>query len=249
MRVWLYRAFPLGFGTWYPDYVFDETLLAEAGLANFGLRAFSTHWIRRFPESICGRSMKYFTLLRSPVEQMLSQARYNYAPHAASVSMRDFLSRWLDQSHTEPSYENPQTNFFALHPWCDMQGSKFECDPARYHVWLPEVRRAYMRERLGVAKDVLRSFLAVGVTEKIVDSLDVLRCRAAREGFRLRPSQELTFENVTQFQLDDDSWIGEHDAVGRRFLESLTVDGELYGFARRLLHEACQSEFAAQELH
>jgi len=250
VRVWLYRAFPEGYGSWYPDYVFDETTLAAAGLRDLRIRAFSTHWIRRFPSTICGRNMKYFTLLRHPLDHVISRVRYYYqmqvdaqkTPAAALGPLRDFAAGWVDDWGNDPFHENMQTNFFALHPWSDLQASKFNCEPDTYRSWPSPVREAYMRERLEVAKDVLRSFLAVGVTEHIIDSLEVLRDRSQRHGFELLPSQELTFENITRIRLEDDSWLGHHDPVGRRILASVTEDEELYYFARALLEHARQAK-------
>lgn len=246
MRAWLYRAFPDGFGSWYPDYVFDEQTLEAAGLRDERVRAVSTHWIRRFPSILCGRNVHYFTMLRNPVDHVLSWIRYNYQlkmrdekwPASSGGSIREFVGHLMDRPHNEPFRENMQTNFFALYTWCEMQPARHECEPAKYQFWSRKMREAYERERLPIAKDVLRSFLSVGVVEHIIDSLDLLRDRAARAGFWLRPSQELTFENVTRVKMDDDAWIGDHDPVGHRLLESIREDEELYMYARRLIEEA-----------
>jgi len=257
IRWWLYRAFPGGFGSWYPPYVFDERTLEAAGLRNTGLRAFSTHWIRKFPQIICGRRMRYFTLLRDPAQHVISWVRYYYQVHdavaeanqaaaavstgeanraAATTSTRDLVQRLLDGPADDPFRENMQTNYFALYAWCELELKQRGCHPETYHLWPEDTLSAYRRERLDLAKEILRSFIAVGTVERVIDTLDVLRDRANLLGFNLCDSQELTFENVTSMQvIKDTGWIGEHDPVGRRFLESIADDTSLYAFAREQL--------------
>jgi hypothetical protein len=245
VRAWLFKAYPSGFGSWYPNYVFDENTLAAAGLGDLRLRAISTHWIRRFVATACERRMRYFTLLRNPVDQVLSAVRYRHqivaeanrdaAGATRKISMRDSVAELLAQN--DPFRDNMQTNFFALYAWCDTIGTKFGCDPATYTEWPSDLRLAYQYERLRVAKDVLRGFTAVGTVERIIDSLDLLRERTERLGFNLLDSQEITLENVTRVQADDLSWINEDDTVGSRLLSSLRDDWDLYRYAQYLLDE------------
>ncbi|MBV8582119.1 MAG: hypothetical protein JOZ86_15955 [Candidatus Eremiobacteraeota bacterium] len=236
VRVWLYRGCPYGFGAWYPDYDFDETTLAAAGLGDPRLRALSTHNIRRFPAVSCGRTMRYVTLLRDPVEQHLSFVHYlkqmiadgvmpplALPPDAASLSSRA-LTAWLLDSAPDGAHDDPQTAFLADHAWRERAA-----DPAD--------AAAYRRERLGLAMDVLRGFAAVGTLERLHDSLDLVRRRAEAWGFALRPAREVGHENVTQIPRDDASWVSEDDAVGRRFLASVADDRALYAYAERLLDE------------
>lgn len=191
--------------------------------------------------------MNYFALLRNPVDHVLSWVRYNYQvqsrggtplPGGREFSSRDLVAWLIDHSYGEPFRENMQTNFFALYGWCEMNGIPYH--PAALHLWPEPLRAVYKRDRLAVAKDVLRSFLAVGTVERIIDSLDLLRRRSQIKGFFLAPSQAITLENVTRVRLDDAGWIGEHDAVGSRLFASLAEDAALYAFAQQLLDDAKQ---------
>lgn len=243
VRVWLARAFPHSFGMWYPHYVFDEASLEAAGLADRRLRALSSHTIRRFPLTSCGRRMNYFTLLRTPVDHVLSSIRYmcqiqhEANPSLPIPSVRAVVQILLNTPGIDPFWDNMQTNFLAQHVWTDGEGASFKCDPAAPHSWSHEAREAYLGARLRIAKDALRSFLAVGTVERIIESLELLRMRAAPAGFELLPPPEITMENVTRVAIEDRSWIGEHDPVGRQFLAYVKDDEELYAFAEQLLDE------------
>jgi hypothetical protein len=240
VRVWLVRAYPYGFGSWYPNYDFDETTLAAAGLGDARLRALSTHNIRRFPATSCGRTMRYFTLLRDPLEQFLSYVHYMKQVHAeigdpavaarlppdvATISSRDFTAWLLDRPECFRQHESLQTNYLAEYAWRERAAD-------------PNDDAAYRRERRDVAKQILRSFVAVGTTERLHETLDVLRARSAAWGFALLPADVIGRENVTQTPRDDATWVGEHDAVGRALLAALAEDRALHAFAERLLDEA-----------
>ena len=234
--------------------MFDDTTLEAAGLRDTRLRALSTHWIRRFPEYSCGRRMRYFTLLRDPVKHVLSWVRYYHQVHGAvaaenlaaagiaapkedaATTTRDLVERLLDGPAEEPFRENMLTNYFALYAWCETEAPRRGCHPETYHLWPEDTLKAYRRERLDLAKEILRSFITVGIVERVIDSLDVLRDRAGILGFDLCESQELTLENVTTAHvINDATWIGDHDPVGSRFLNAIADDTSLYASAREQL--------------
>lgn len=237
VRVWLYRAYPHGFGSFYPNYDFDEATLAAAGLGDARLRALSTHNIRSYPGTSCGRTMRYVTLLRDPVEQYLSYVHYMNQVHAdvtdpailaqlppdvGNISSREHTAWLLEQPERMRFRENAQTNFLAEQAW-------------RAGAADPGDAEAYRRERLAVAKDVLRGFAFVGTLERLHESLDALRRRSSAWGFALLPAERVGRENVTQVPRDDTTWIGDHDDVGRRLLASMADDRALYAFANGLL--------------
>ena len=255
VRVWLGRAYPNGFGAWYPDYVFDEATLQAAGLADRRLRALSSHMIRRFPPASCGRQMKYFALLRNSVDHVLSSIRYMcQVQHEANPSLpipsvRAVVQILLNTPGIDPFWDNMQTNFLAQHIWTDGEGAVFKCDPSAPHSWSPEARDAYLRARLRIAKDVLRSFLAVGTVERIIESLELLRMRATPVGFELLPPPEITMENVTRVADEDRSWIGDQDPVGRQFLAYVKDDEELYAFGQELLDDGREAASVRARSH
>jgi hypothetical protein len=244
VRAWLYRAVPLGFGSWYPNYTFDEQTLHSAGLADRRLRAFSSHQVRRFPSVSSGRRIWYFTLIRDPVNHVLSHLRYwcqvvlEGDPRTATAGIRDIIEVLLNTPGIDPFWDNIQTNFLARYVWCEGEGATFDCDPETpMSTWPARAQDAYLRARLRIAKEVLRSFLAVGTVERIVESLELLCLRAAPLGFDLRPPREITVENTTLAKPEDRAWIGEHDSVGKKFLEFTREDQELHAFAEHLLDE------------
>ncbi len=242
-----------GVGAFYPDVVFTDDQLWQTGLHDPRLTAVSAHNIRRFTASIHGRRMNYFTILRRPLEHGLSILRYLLqerraygVPAQVGGGTRDMADWLLGRPIGAFFRENVQTNHLALYPWCD--ATRGRCDPVNYGRWAAADQRAYERERLDVAKDVLRSFLAVGTVERLSATLEILRVRAAERGLHLLPVDQVPRENVARVPLDDIRWIGA-EPMGRRFLESLAVDAELHVFAGALLEQARSGvyEFRAAE--
>ena len=113
-------------------------------------------------------------------------------------------------------------------------------DANAYPLWAPADWRDYRRERLGLAKDVLRSFAVVGTVERMDESVGLLVRRAAEWDVPLGNADDFPHVNKTTAPIDLD-WIGEHDPVGRRLLASLAEDRELYAFANALLDEELAS--------
>ena len=237
VRLWLFTAYPQGFGTIYPGYDLDETSLAAAGLGNTAMRAFSTHDIRRFPATYCGRTMRYFTLLRDPVKHTISNLLYlkqtlsdlpatvraEYPADVDKLSTRDLTAVLMEK---RPSTFGWQTDFIAEHTWRERAAN-------------PDDREAYLRERLALAQSILRAFVVAGTVERLPESLDLLRERSAAWGFALLPGQEIGWDNVTRVKRDDLAWmIDPGDEVGARLLEMMDDDRRLHAFANALLDEA-----------
>jgi hypothetical protein len=228
-----------GFGAFYSDFVFSDDSLWQSGLNDPRLNAISAHNVRRFPARINGRPMHYFTILRRPLPHFISILRYVIqerraygVPPEIGRSSRA-VGAWLLERPLGAFFrENIQTNHLALYPWCDATGGR--CDPQRYGLWSATDQAAYARERLDVAKDVLRSFVAVGTVERLPETLDVLRRRSARYGLNLLPVEDLPRENVTRTPIDDLSWIDRVPSA-ECLAEALAVDEELYAFGDALL--------------
>src|ERR1051325_1797223 len=75
VRLYFEKALGSGHRNLYADHssaVYAEDYLASAVLADPAVRSLSSHFIRRFPPTLAGRPLLYFTLLRDPLEQFLS---------------------------------------------------------------------------------------------------------------------------------------------------------------------------------
>ncbi|MGA2393282.1 MAG: hypothetical protein ABSH03_08035 [Candidatus Lustribacter sp.] len=230
-----------GFRALYPDHVYAENE-QPVGFHDPRLTAVTTHNIRRFAPISGGRRVHYFTLLRDPVTQFLSAARYMLqereafgVPSSVGWTPRDIAAWVLDQPLDAPFRDNNQTNHLAMYVWCDATAGR--CQPEARETWAASDRAAYERERLAIAKDVLRSFLVVGTVERITESLELVRRRSTAFGLQLPPVEKLGRHNVTAVPVGDRSWI-ENDPIGVRLRESVAVDHELYLFAQQLLDEA-----------
>jgi hypothetical protein len=255
VAVWLTQsalAAGQAYGQLYQAEAFTDETLWEAGVKLPRVRTISSHSIRRYHPTIHGRRVHYFTILRNPIDQFLSFARYMLTereafgvPPEAGTTIASIAEWLLGRSIGEGLRENTQTNYLALYPWCDATGGR--CDPERYGSWTEADRAAYERERLGVAKDVLRSFVAVGVVERLGETLEVVRRRSSAFDVWLQPVDRVARHNVTAMPLDDVSWI-ETQPLGRRLLESLAVDAELYTFANGLLNGAIQIETSGESV-
>jgi len=231
-----------GFGAFYPEFVFDDDRLWQAGLSDPRLSAVSAHNIRRFPREVRGRHMRYFTILRRPRAHFLSMVRYviqeriKYGvPPEIGNSSREIAELLLADPKNAYFRNNVQTNHLALYPWCDATGGRLIAE--RFPYWAIGDQAAYERERLDVAKDVLRSFMAAGTVERLHETLEVVRRRSAAHWLHLLPAADVPVVNVTQVPMDDISWLDE-GAFAVRVAASLECDVELHRFGEQLLDEA-----------
>jgi hypothetical protein len=241
MRTAALQGVLAGFRAIYPDFVLenDRDFLA-AGLGDPQLTAVTTHNIQKFPLTIVGRHAHYFTILRQPLDHVLSYVRYMRQERAAfdlpaqlGAETRDIAAWLLTRSLGSPFRENPQTNHLALYTWCDA-GSR-RCDPGAYASWPAADRKAYRNERLDVGKDVLRSFACVGTVERLTETIELLRERSRTFGIDLLPAADMEHVNTTSHDGDDLAWMDASHPLGRLLRESVAVDVELYRFANELL--------------
>ena len=231
-----------GFRALYPDYVYTAGDLGSAGFDDLRLAAVSSHNIQRFVPTSDGRRLYYFTILREPLPHFLSALRYMLqerqafkVPAPIGRTSRDMTAWLLGRPLRAAFRENTQTNHLALYTWCDATAGR--CDPERYGLWSPRDQAAYERERLEIAKNNLRSFLAVGTLERLDETLELVRRRSAAFGLNLPPVAQVPHANVTRVPVDDISWI-DNEPLGKRLLESFAIDQELYAFAKQLLDAA-----------
>ncbi len=235
-----------GFGSLYGDEgIFDEERLWRACLSDPRTRAASSHSIRRFPRAIRGRRLHYFTILRHPLANFLSGARYMQqnrpkfgVPDSVGNSTRAMAKWILSRPLGEPFRENNQTNHLALFPWCAETNGRLRGE--EYGFWHASDQAAYQRDRVALAKRALDSFIVVGCVERLPHSLDLLRRRSAAFGIDLPPVEDIKRDNVTTVPLDDVSWL--HEDLGVRVMESFAADLEVYAYGVKL-QEAANPSF------
>lgn len=212
-----------------------ETRDVEELVRPSSVKAFSSHYVRRFPATLAGRPVHYVTFLRDPVEQFISylchvRKYFNAAvldpdignflpPDMPTLGIREsarFILGGPDGGFRN-FHENHCTNFFARYPILDEHGFDY-ADPR------------YRGIRLKTAQDVLSKFLWVGITERMEESMSLLRRHAQDAGIEF-PYVPVPMENFTADQRQSMDWIHPDDEVGAKLLESVSEDLELYRWA------------------
>ena len=213
-------------------FVYENAELAEL-VRDPSIKAFSSHFVRRFPPVLAGRPVHYVTFLRNPIEQFISYITYtrkHYAaisdlvlldhlpPKMTGLSIRE-SARWIldgPDSAFRNFRENYATNFYARYSLFDWHG-------------LDYADSGYRTERLKAAQNILSRFLLVGIAECLDESWRLLRHRAERIGIELRDVRIPT-ENVTADQREPLDWIRADDEVGGKLLDSVREDLSLYSW-------------------
>jgi hypothetical protein len=252
---WMARHMPSAHGFLYPDtypsFYYDVAALEAMPIQYVSLRCMSSHYFRVFPAICAGRRMRYFTLLRDPVRQFVSYVRYqqiNYSesfpaearaalpPHPDQLELRDVADWILSSPNDIPERENYQSNFLASYEWRTRTGRGPQ-PGAPSPVWAPEDWAAYRSARPALAKEVLDGFAVVGVVERFAESLELLVQRARSWDVTLGPLSDIGTVNVTEGE-PDLAWIDRGDTVGRKLLDSVAEDYELYAHAVERLNAA-----------
>jgi hypothetical protein len=261
---WFARTLAGGHGLVYPSnvpdsYYLDEAKLITSGIGNTAVRSVSSHYFRLFPARAVGRRMRYFTLLREPLAHYLSYCNYlrqiyrditdpetlaALPPDADRLSAREFTEWVLEQRNDIPFRENYQTNYLTSYVWRTATGRGPRPEEP-LPVWDAADWAAYRSERIELGKRVLRAFAAVGVVERMHDSVIALSRRAATWGLHIDPATDVWHDNATPVVQQDLSWIDAGDPVGRRLLASFEDDRTLYAFAETLLDEALRGPVAS----
>jgi hypothetical protein len=206
-------------------------------LEDLRMRSVASHHLRTYPQSIHGRTLRYFTLLREPIARWISYVRFfgKLGPNGArpAMSLREYAEEVLAQPAAETLGQiNGQTNFIAEHEWFrgrrdDAVAIDWQSDPALFE--------RYRRERLAFAKEMLGRFDVVGTVERLSDFTRVLQVRAVAWDVPLLPIEGLMPTHVTAAAPVDASWIAPNDSVGRRLLDAFAEDFELYRCANQRL--------------
>lgn len=213
-------------------FVYENRELAEL-VRDPSIKAFSSHFVRRFPPVLADRPVYYVTFLRNPIQQFISYITYtrkhyrgipdrvlleHLPPQMPHLSIRECAQWILDgpDSSFRNFRENYATNFYARYPLFDAHGFDY-------------AERRYRNERLKAAQNVLSNFLLVGIAEHLDESWRLLRHRAEQIGIQL-PDVRIPTENVTADQRDSLDWIRADDEVGGKLLESVREDLLLYSW-------------------
>jgi hypothetical protein len=224
----------------YPSYEFTgEDDLRAAGLADPRITTASTHNIRTFPDTLCGRPTRYFTIIREPFDHFASLVRYmlehreRFKVPRRLTTQRDVAEWFLDARFGEVGSENTQTNHLALYPWCETTSGR--CDAASYARWSAEDHHAYWDARLDLAKDALASFACVGVFDRLPETLRLLRARSAQLGIQLLPAEDVPSINESVRTPGDTRWLDRGTPLGELVAQSLADDMQLYEHAQAML--------------
>lgn len=179
--------------------------------------------------------MLYFTILRDPVEQVISYLTFikkrfktmnnpNLAaclpPDPTSLSLREF-ARWLltEKRDEVPFHENYTVNFLAQETYRALNcGTRLD-------------RLAYRSARLVLAKSILDQFVFVGLAESMDDSMKELRQIAPYLGVEI-PRGAIGTENISNELRDDLRWTDPDDEVGAMLHASVEEDRRLYEWAK-----------------
>jgi len=202
-------------------FVYKEETIRGYLVQYSGMQGFSSHHVRVFPRWLAGRKMLYVTLLRDPVQQLVSYMTHikkHYSritsksllaavpPDAPRLTLREFARWLLTQDRDIPFRENHNVNFFARHS-----------APAAW-------------DRLEAAKAALEGFFFVGTTERMDESMAKLRALTREAGLDFPPGH-IQVENSSAEYRDDLSWIHSDDEVGSLVLRSVAKDRQLYDWA------------------
>jgi hypothetical protein len=211
--------------------------VSPVDLADTRMRSVSSHHLRTFPETIHGRTLRYFTVLRDPIARWISFVRY-FRPSMRggldpTASLRDYAEWMFDQPEESMLGQiNAQTNFLAEHEWFRMQ--RYDAVAIDWHAE-PELFARYRRERLGFAKATLDRFGVVGTAEQMEAFTLVLQARAQEWDVPLLPTRGLALTHVTQGAPVDATWIHRGDSVGRTVLDAFAEDFDLYWYGQARL--------------
>lgn len=212
-------------------FVYSEPQLT-ACLSDPSVRAFSSHFVRTFPESLAGRDMLYLTFLRNPVEQFVSYLTYvrqvfheirdanllSCLPSGLpSLTVRQATHWILSRQHHVNFRENYTTNFFARFPFHARYGNS-------------KSESFYRERRLELAKRILNDFFFVGISEQMERSVASLQLLARQHQFDF-PQGTVTIENSSHEGRSDLAWIHKDDEVGSLLLRSIREDQQLYTWA------------------
>jgi SAM-dependent methyltransferase len=223
--------------------VFEPDRLGVILASAPGVRSIASHAIRRYPVRLAGRRALYFCMLRDPRQQFVSylnfvQRRYDTlsAHHrevlparCAEMESRD-LAAWLIDQPPEIPFSNNYTARFlttaAFHAAVPIAPG------GAGDAWIAGLHESNLRD---AAIAVLESMLFVGLTEDLPGSVEGLRARLRPYAID-PPAPSIGRVNVSREDQSLPAWLGGDDPIGRRVLESMRTDLDVYAWALLHLH-------------
>lgn len=223
--------------------VFEPDRLGVILASAPGVRSIASHAIRRYPSRLAGRRALYFCLLRDPRQQFVSylnfvQRRYDTlsAHHrevlparCAEMETRD-LAAWLIDQPPEIPFSNNYTArflttaaFHAAVPIAPGGGGD---------AWIARLHESNLRD---AAIAVLESMLFVGLTDDLPGSVEGLRARLRPYAID-PPAPSIGRVNVSREDQSLPGWLDSGDPIGRRVLESMRTDLDVYAWVLLNLH-------------
>jgi len=189
------------------------------------VKALSSHSFRAFPAEVLGVPMVYFCFLRDPVERLFSYYRYCRANYQ-SLHPKHRATLPEDFEHMRVG------EYFEWRAARDRRTRQSPNRQVRFFTGGDDVERA---------KAVLESFLVVGITERMRDSLFLLEARLRALGIKIRGIGERR-DNETRALYHETTKAREDPRV-IAYLNDLGPDVELYRWAKdRLDADVAETE-------
>lgn len=223
--------------------VFEPDRLGVILASAPGVRSIASHAIRRYPLRLAGRRALYFCVLRDPRQQFVSylnfvQRRYDTlsAHHrevlparCAEMEPRDLAAWLIDQPPEIPFSDNYTARFLttaAFHAAVPIAPG------GTGDAWIAGLHEANLFE---AAIAVLESMLFVGLTDDLPGSVEALRARLRPYAID-PPAPSIGRVNVSREDQSLPGWMNGSDPIGRRVLESMRTDLDVYAWALLNLH-------------
>ncbi len=213
-------------------FVLTRDILEQLLAINPCLSSLTSHHLRSFPLSICGRPTFLVTLLRKPEDGFISQLRHlqrkfslfppevrrHWPNGVAELPLRELARQFLDLVTPNQDF-CPQTRFFCrsdvLAEFGLSDGDPYGCDSYE------------------IAQSILTEFHFVGIVDEMQKSMEMLEELLAQSGVRVefnhRDIQNSSPEGTRP------AWLTMEDEVGRRVLAAGKSDRLLYDHFREAL--------------
>jgi len=231
-----------------PDFSPSNDQLTRVLANEPATKSIASHSIRVFPPQIDGRTALYVCFLRDPLEQFVSYTSYikkNFdslrpahkmllPPDLDRMDLRESARQIMTAARPVPFAANFTTWFLTAAAFRRALPNTLEASARA------QADALYRAIDLQMALDTLSKFLLVGLSDRMADSIALLRRAVKPYGLNL---DDVTagHENVSKDYVDDTSWLTPEDEVGRMVLASVEKDRQLYAAMRRRFDTACRA--------